>query len=117
MASADNMSIDIDLMQQKLEDEKYSRVVQSLREVGFRSVFELLATYCGRQQDLSSWLTWAPINRDRNLRLQYLAGWGLHTGKSVSLLNLLWSNFRFPADVFRGSPSNLRLLEKSLSGN
>ena len=41
----------------------------------------MLATYSGRAADLAPWLKNADINRDRNLRLQYLAGMALNAGE------------------------------------
>ena len=37
---------------------------------------DLFSTYAGRASDLKGWLKDAAINRDRSLRLQYLAGRG-----------------------------------------
>ena len=42
------------------------------------SAVDLFSTYAGRKPDLEPWLRNATINRDRNLRLQYLAGLGLN---------------------------------------
>ena len=60
--------------QQRLAQPDFSDVAQSLQNVGFQSVFDLFATYAGNARDLAPWLADAEINRDRNLRLQYLAG-------------------------------------------
>src|SRR5262249_1439604 len=70
-------TINVDEMHARLNRPDHFRVAQSLTEVGFKSVVELLATYAGRGRDLTIWLSDATINRDRNLRLQYLAGMGL----------------------------------------
>ena len=51
----------------------------SLRQAGFRSPSDLLYTYAGRARDLREWLRGAQINRDRNLRLHYLAGMGVNS--------------------------------------
>jgi len=45
------------------------------------SALSLLTTYAGRGPDLRPWLKGGHINRDRNLRLQYLAGMGLNSTK------------------------------------
>ena len=55
-----------------------SKMAQSLAEVGMNSPVDLFATYAGRASDLKEWLSGAAINRDRNLRMQYLAGIGLN---------------------------------------
>ena len=67
-------TIDLDAIQQKLDRVDHQLVAASLREVEFGSAIELLATYVGQESDLRPWLKGAGINRDRNLRLQYLAG-------------------------------------------
>ncbi|MCX7974894.1 MAG: fused MFS/spermidine synthase [Candidatus Aminicenantes bacterium] len=112
MGQKDKLVINIDDLQEKVKREAYRQVTQSMREVYFRSPLELLATYAGRISHLSSWLQGAQINRDRNLRLQYLAGWGLYLPYRISLLELLWTNFQFPRDLFIGSEENLQILEK-----
>ncbi len=107
MGQKEDLPVDLDELEAKLERKSFQQVRESLKEIGFRSALELMATYVGRGFDLVSWFSGAPLNLDRNLRLQYLAGWGLHSGERVSLLELLWTNFRFPEDLFRGSPANL----------
>lgn len=68
------LQFDVDAWDARLRRPDYWRVAQSLREVGFDSAGELLSTYTGRGPDLGEWMKGAAINRDRNLRLQYLAG-------------------------------------------
>jgi len=53
-------------------------VAESLREVGVPSLISLFSTYTGRKADLGQWSAGADINRDSNLRLSYLAGWGIN---------------------------------------
>jgi len=53
-------------------------VKNSLAQIGMHSAIDLFSTYAGRKPDLEPWLRDATINRDRNLRLQYLAGLGLN---------------------------------------
>jgi len=54
-------------------------VRQSLADIGIRTPIELFAGYTGRKAELGQWLAGAEINRDRNLRLQYLAGMGKYS--------------------------------------
>lgn len=112
MGQKDDLVINIDNLQAKLKKESFRLVAESLKEIYFRSALELLATYAGRRLDLASWLEGAEINLDRNLRLQYLAGWGLHLPYRISLLEILSRNFRFPGDLIQGSQENLEALEK-----
>ncbi len=85
----------------------------SLREVGFASVVNLLGTYSGQSGDLSGWLEGAPINRDRNLRLQYLAGMGLNLYQADSIFrNMVAGGVRFPEQLFAGPAVSLEELER-----
>src|SRR4029079_3326205 len=72
------MKIDVDAIEAKLQRPEYAVVAQSLREIGFNSATELFSTFAGNAQMLAPWLADAQINRDRNLRLQFLAGLGLN---------------------------------------
>src|SRR4029079_11452845 len=74
--------INLDVIDAKLKSPEYARIAQSLREIGFNSVVDLFSTYAGNANALAPWLKDAPINRDRNLRLQYLAGMGLNLYRS-----------------------------------
>ena len=56
-------------MQHLLERPDFSQVARSLRQIGFNSAIDLLATYAGRDQELRPWFADAEINRDNNLRL------------------------------------------------
>ena len=66
-------------LQERLDRPDYADVVRSLREVGLESAFKIFQTFAGRASDLRPWLKDAEINRDRNLRLQYLAGLALNS--------------------------------------
>ncbi len=70
------LTVDLEAIERKLSSQDFADVAASLRDVGFHSGFDLLATFAGTAGDLSPWLKDAPLNRDRDLRLQYLAGLG-----------------------------------------
>jgi spermidine synthase len=93
--------IDIEQLQHRLDRDK--RVMASLAEVGFYSAMELLATYAGQAPDLQSWLADAEINRDLNLRLQYLAGMGLNADQGKVIYAVMLTYCEFPKDLFIGS--------------
>jgi spermidine synthase len=82
---ADPPRVDVGALQDRLNQPAYAAVAASLREVGLRSAEDLLATYVGSGVDLQPWLQGAEINRDRNLRLQYLAGLGLNTSQGPAI--------------------------------
>ena len=45
----------------------------------------LLETYVGDRRSLAAWLKDAQINRDKDLRLQYLAGFALNRDESNAI--------------------------------
>jgi spermidine synthase len=104
--------IDVDRMQQRLDNE--ASVMKSLREVSFTSAVELLATYGGRASDLRPWLEHAHVNRDLDLRLQYLAGMGLNFNNAPVIGSQIRTYRRFPSDLFVGSPQRLQALKTAL---
>jgi len=74
LGQADGGPLNLDEAQRRLQSPERAAVLASLQEVGFESLADLLSTYAGHASDLRGWLEGAEINRDRNLRLQYLAG-------------------------------------------
>jgi spermidine synthase len=104
--------IPIEGLQRRLEREEHAAVVNSLAEVGFRSAFDLIATYGGRAGDLKPWLANAQINHDRNLRLQYLAGFGVNSNLEISIYNEIRFHRRYPEGLFVGSDAQKELLKQ-----
>jgi spermidine synthase len=107
-------TINLDEMEAKLGSPAYAQVAQSLREVGFKSAVELFSTYAGQASDLRPWLEGAEINRDRNLRLQYLAGLGLNVHQSAAIYAEILRYRRFPDNLFAGSEPLMQALRSSL---
>ena len=60
------------------------------------------------------WLKDAEINRDRNLRLQYLAGLGLDNNGSFYVYYEMLKRFHYPDDVFMVSDEKKTVLKKML---
>jgi spermidine synthase len=79
------LRIAADEMDDRLRSPEYTRVAQSLDEVGIHSAADLLSNYVAQGADLAEWLKGAAINRDRNLRMQYLAGTGLNLDESAAI--------------------------------
>ncbi|MEJ2111758.1 MAG: hypothetical protein P8Z37_17980, partial [Acidobacteriota bacterium] len=123
---AESTSIDVDREGAMLDLPEYARVRQSLADVGFGvnetgnygtgldMAVDLFSTYAGRASDLKLWADHAQINRDRNLRLQYLAGMGYNSNISTAILESILSNYRYPDSTFKGSPLTLRYLKTHL---
>ncbi|MEE4174138.1 MAG: fused MFS/spermidine synthase [Xanthomonadales bacterium] len=84
----------------------------SLESVGIDGGLDLLGTFAGRPSDLADWLDGAQINRDRDLRLQYLAGWGSKRYDQAEIFDAMLSRgVAFPQGWFRGDPEHLATLE------
>ena len=79
---------------------------ESLAEVRLGSTVDLLQTYAGRGPDIEPWLRDAEINRDRNLRLQYLAGLSLNLQNAPGIYSTILEYRRYPHGLFRVSPSD-----------
>ena len=106
--------IDVDKLQAKLESPEYARMAQSLREIGIYSATDLMATYAGNVADLKPWTENAMINRDRNLRLQYLAGMSLNTYQADPIYVNMTKHSQYPENLFIGSPATLDALRKAI---
>jgi len=100
---AEPTHIDIDKLEEKVYREDYAMVRQSLGDVGFDSLADLLGTYAGRGPDLKEWMAGAQINTDRNLRLGYLAGMALNNTQAPEIYNGIRNFYKFPTDLFSGS--------------
>ena len=106
--------IDVDALQARLDRPDYATVRASLQEVGFTSALSLLDTYLGRASDLRQWLAGAQINRDIDLRLQYLAGLGVNNFSAGEIGSEIARARTFPTDMFTGSPESIGQLEGGL---
>jgi spermidine synthase len=78
-------------------------VKASLAAVNLRSAGDILSTYAGRGKDLAPWLADAEINRERNLRLQYLAGLAANSDNRFGIFQSILNYRRYPADLFVAS--------------
>jgi spermidine synthase len=107
MGQVEPTVIDIDALQAKLDNPRYAQVRQSLDEIGIHSAVDLLSNYAGSAKDLAPWLKDAEINRDRNLRLQYLAGMGLNLYESAPIYADMLQYVQFPEKLFTGSPESI----------
>ena len=106
--------IDVDKLQAKLDSPEYARMAQSLREIGIYSATDLMATYAGNVADLKPWTQDAMINRDRNLRLQYLAGMSLNTYQADPIYIKMTAHSQYPESLFTGSPATLEALRRAI---
>jgi len=103
--------IDVDAIQAKLQRPEYAPMAKSLREIGMNSAVDLFSTYAGRKPDLEPWLSDATLNRDKNLRLQYLAGLGLNLYQADTIYaDMLRHVNKLPEDLFVASDATKQQL-------
>jgi spermidine synthase len=102
LGSVGPAQVDLNMLAQRMSRPDYAPVIASLTDVNFNSPVELFSTYAGRASDLRPWLQDAIINRDRNLRLQYLAATGLNEYISGAIFDQIVAYRRWPEDIFRG---------------
>jgi spermidine synthase len=114
LGSVEPATIDIDGIDARLTRADHARVLAALTAVGFASAHDLLATFAGSAGDLAPWLVGAEINRDRNLRLQYLAGMSLTMRGGGEIYNSIRSFRRFPEELFIGSTERKDALRNSI---
>lgn len=109
--------IDLDAIEERLSRPEYALMAQSLRDIGFNSATELFSTFGGVGEDLKPWLQNAQINRDRNLRLQYLAGLDPGRYQQDLIYREMLEFRRFPETLFSGSPGRLSDLKAAITGD
>jgi len=112
LGQADPLRIDYNALQQRLQRPDHQRVVQSLNPLALGTPAQLLSTYAGRQADLSRWLEGAEINRDRNLRLQYMAGMQLDSYSGSESYAEMIRLRHLPYDLIQASESQWETLQQ-----
>jgi spermidine synthase len=101
------LRIDVDQIERRLQ---VAPVRESLEEVNLDSIAQLMMTYAGRGRDLGEILGDAVINRDRTLRLQYMAGLQVNSSEGRRMYLPLLDSRQFPADLLIGSEQSLDAL-------
>ena len=115
MGQAEPLKINIDEVEARLERPDYAPVRKALQEIGFYSATDLFSTYTGRKADLGPWFADAEITRDENLRLMYMAGWGINSFQADPIYRQMLSRREPPEDLFTGSPETVRGMMRRLS--
>jgi spermidine synthase len=105
-------SINLDSVQARLTRPENTLAAQSLMQVGFMTPLSLFGTYGGQARDLAPWTVDAEINRDSNLRLQYLAGMGLNSYQNAGIYDEMRRYRKFPDNLFQGSQPTLDVLRQ-----
>jgi spermidine synthase len=107
--------IDVDRVEARLRNPANAAIVNSLGQIGIHSAVELFGTYAGHKSDMAGWLKGAALNRDRNLRLQYLAGLGLNLYQSDAIYRNIIKETQYPDGLFSGSPQTLAALRETIN--
>jgi spermidine synthase len=115
LGKLDDEPIDLDRIQARLDDPANDAVMRSLREIGVNSVADLFGTYAGRVEDMGGWLADAQINTDLNLRLQYLAGLGLHQYDADTIYRSMIVETEYPEGLFVGSEARIAELRQRIA--
>jgi spermidine synthase len=110
MGQAEPLKINLDEIAQRLARPDYAPVAESLRGIGISSSLDLFATYAGQKSDLGLWTKGAQINRDSNLRLSYLAGWGINSVLEDVLYRQMLRYRQRPDNIFTGTPDRMQAL-------
>jgi len=116
LGTAEPMRVDLDRLVERMHRPDCARVRESLRSVGFSAITGLLSTYAGQARDLAPWLAGAEINRDGNLRLQYMAGLALNTSQETAIYRQILAYRRPPANLFTGSPDSVEAVMLAIGG-
>ncbi len=114
LGEADPATINVDEVQARLDSPAYGWAARSLQDVGFNSAMDLLKTYGGSAYDMESWLRPAQINTDRDLRLQYLAGFGANLYLEKVIYDQIKDHRTYPEDLFEGTPDKIAELRSVL---
>jgi spermidine synthase len=114
MGRLDSAPIDINTLTKRMQQPKYERVSRSLGDVGFQSAYDLYGTFAASAADLREWLADAVINRDKDLRLQYLAGLALNKNEGNFIYQQIVENRQWPNAQISGSVGALQRLTSAL---
>jgi spermidine synthase len=106
--------IDLDAIDEKLSRPEYVQVARSLMEIGFYSAVDMFSTFTAQGPMLRPWLQDAEINRDRNLRLQYLAGLGLNLYDQDAIYRSMLEYRDYPPNLFTGSAETMSALQNAV---
>ncbi len=115
MGTVEAPHFNVDEWEARLNSPQMAPVKDSLREISIYSALDLFANYAGRASDLKAYLADAQINRDRDLRLQYLAGLGLNLYQSGPIYAEILRHKKYPEGLFSGSPETMQKLREAIA--
>ena len=115
MGQLEPLKINIDEAQERISRDDHAPVRESLREIGVNSLFDLFSTYAGNAPDLAPWTAGAALNADGDLRLSYLAGWGINSDLEDVLYRKMLLYRTLPVGIFTGSPEYVQKVLTTLT--
>ena len=116
LGQVEPLKIELDEVQRRFTRGDYAAVRQSLADIEIYSLYDLFSTYTGTGSDLEAWTRGAQINTDKDLRLSYLAGWGINSDMADHLYRQMIKYRVPPTAIFAGSPALLNPLMTVLGG-
>lgn len=115
MGQVEPLKVNLAEVQQRLERPDYAPVAESLRDIGVNSAYDLFGTFAGQKSDVGRWTKGAEINHDADLRLSYLAGWGINSNLEDYLYRQMLSYRQSPDNLFIGTPEELNALGQAIA--
>ncbi len=106
MGQVGPLHIDLEKAQEKYDLPENAPVRESLHDIGIDSMGDLFSTFTGTSADLNRWVGESPLNTDQDLRLSYLAGWGINSELADYLYRQML-RYRRPPTFFTGSPEHM----------
>jgi spermidine synthase len=116
LGQKDEGPINIDEIEARLARPEYAAVRQSLAEIGFYSATDLFTTFAAQGPALAPWMVDAEINRDKNLRLQYLAGMSLNLYEQGPIYADMIRYRKYPEGLFQGAEERLSRIRMATMG-
>src|SRR5207237_7049211 len=107
---------DVDAIEAKLRSPDFAPVAESMREIGMPAAMDLFATYVGQKGDLGQWVAGAELNRDRDLRLQYMGGWGINSNLADPIYREMLKYRKLAEHPFVGNPERVQQLLAYIAG-
>ncbi len=117
LGQKDPAPINLEEIALRLQRPEYKPVVDSLANVGFDFGPDLFSTYAGYGPDMQPLLADAEINSDRNLRLQYVAGFGLNDNAGAKIYEEILNYRTAPTRVMTGDPQLFNLVHWTHAGS
>ena len=114
MGQVEPLEINVDEIAEKLHRPDHQLVVESLHGIGINSEMDLFGTFAGQHFDLGNWTAGAEINRDKDLRLQYLGGWGINSRLEDVIYRRMISFRQAPTNIFRGSQEHVAAIMQAI---